>query len=217
MQVEIGGEIIEFPEGMTEEQLHEAARAIYQQQQQELAAAAEAQPGRGERFLHGAMDPVVGAVQLIERANLSPTRFGSPQGADKFARDREAQYQERRGPDAGFDAARMGGNVASGLPLGFGFPQGATLPARMGWSGLAGLFGGSSMPVTGEDEDTFWRDKAIQGTVGTTTGMATPVVSGAGARVINPKAATNPDVRLLRKEGVRPTAAQVAGGAAKSV
>ena len=214
MVIEIDGQLIELPEGMPEQEIIAIARKIHEQHAQEQAAAAEAQPGRMERFMHGAMDPVIGGVQLVERAGLSPTRFGSPQGAGEYARQREEDYQAQRGPDAGFDGARLAGNVASGLPLGMGIPQGATLGARMGIGAGLGAAGGAMQPALSED---FWGEKGMQAGIGAAAGGATPVVSGGAARIINPKASKSPDVALLRKEGVRPTAAQVAGGTAKTV
>ena len=190
---------------------------------------AQEPPGRMQRFLHGAMDPVVGGIQLIENAALSPTRFGSPRGSNEFAQSREQAYQESLGPDAGIDGYRLAGNVSSGIPLGAGGApvrsvagwaggKGAalTLPARMQAGAISGGLGGASMPVE-QPTENFWQDKAIQAGVGMGAGTASPVVSGGAARVISPRASVNPDVALLREAGVHPTAAQVAGGATKNV
>jgi len=242
MRVEIGGEVIEFPEGMSEEEINAAAAKIYAQQQAERGQAESPQPestrpeqpaadppGRLERLMHGAMDPVVGGIQLIENAKLSPTRFGSPRGSNEYAQQREQEYQERRGPDAGIDGYRLAGNLATGSLFGLGGApvrslagwaggKGAalSLPGRMQAGAISGALGGASMPVE-QPTENFWKDKSLQAGVGMGAGIASPVVSGASARLINPRAATNPDVKLLREAGVTPTAAQTAGGAAKTI
>jgi hypothetical protein len=68
MQVEIGGEVIDFPEGMTEQELIAAARSIYAQQQQEVQQAPPADNQRMRSLGMGAMDPVYGASQFLEKA-----------------------------------------------------------------------------------------------------------------------------------------------------
>jgi len=80
---------------------------------------------------------------------------------------------------------------------------------------FAGGLGGASMPAT--TENPFWKEKAMQTGVGVVGGTATPLVSTGAARIIKPKASMNPDLGLLRREGVRPSPGQVAGGAADTI
>ncbi len=229
MQIEIGGQIIEFPEGMSEEELIAAARSIYAQQQQE-----QAQPADGQRMRSmgmGVMDPIYGTSQLLERSlpqgavdrvnqagewladrvpGISPPH---PEGVTGQLRDREAEYQAGRAGE-GFDGYRLGGNVLSGLPLAAAVPPGVSMGARMGIGGGMGAAGGAMQPALSED---FWGEKGLQAGIGAGAGAATPAVAGGAARIINPKAANNPDVAMLRREGVHPTAAQVAGGTPKAI
>ena len=229
MQIEIGGQIIEFPEGMSEEELIAAAREIYAQQQQE-----QAQPADGQRMRSlgmGVMDPIYGTSQLLERSlpqgavdrvnqagewladrvpGISPPH---PEGVTGQLRDREAEYQAGRAGE-GFDGYRLGGNVVSGLPLAAAVPPGVSLGARMGIGGGMGAAGGAMQPALSED---YWGEKGLQAGIGAGAGAATPAVAGGAARIINPKAASSPDVAMLRKEGIHPTAAQVAGGTPKAI
>lgn len=228
-QIEIGGEIVEFPEGMSEEEIIAAAREIYAQQEQEQTPPAEGQRMRSVGM--GVMDPIYGTSQLLEKAlpegarervnqagewladrvpGISPPH---PEGVTGQLRDREAEYQAGRAGD-GFDGWRLGGNVVSGVPLASAIPPGVSLGARMGVGGLLGGAGGAMQPALSED---FWGEKGAQAAIGAGAGAATPVVAGGAARVINPRAASNPDVALLRQAGVKPTAAQVAGGAPKAM
>jgi hypothetical protein len=228
MRVEIGGQVVEFPEGMSEEEISKASATIYAQMQQQSAPPQSGnEMGRFGRFWQGMADPVVGAAQLLERSVPEAVRepinradrwlydntqgfLGNPGGADQFARDREEWYRSQA-PE-GFDGARIAGNVVTGASLATKIPVGVGMGAKMGFGALGGGVGGAMMPTTGAPED-FWTDKALQTGVGAGMGTASPLVSGAAARVINPRAARNPDVALLRGAGVKPTAAQVAGGA----
>jgi len=177
------------------------------------------------------MDPIYGSSQLLERAlpegaretvnqagewladkvpGISPPH---PQGVTGQLRDREAEYQAGRTGD-GIDGYRIAGNIAAGLPAGAAIPVGATMPARVGIGFTAGGAGGATMPALSND---FWKEKALQTGIGAGAGALTPLASGASARFFNPRAASNADLALLRKEGVTPTAMQAAGGAADAM
>lgn len=65
-------------------------------------------------------------------------------------------------------------------------------------------------PVT--SGDSFAEEKAKQVAIGAAGGAAVPAVVGAFGRVISPRASTNPQINLLRSEGVRPTIGQTLGG-----
>ncbi len=168
-----------------------------------MPAAREA-PGFSERFLHGAVDPIVGGAQLLNRA--IPQSFDpygerlSPEGYDRMLQAREGAYQAERGPDAGIDWARMGGNIAATAPLAAMAP--ATIPgAAMAGAGTAAL-----MPA--ERPGNFWTQKALQTGVGGAGGAAGGAVAKLVGRLISP----SDDVLALTREGVQPTPGQSLGG-----
>lgn len=186
--------------------------------------------GRGERFLMGLGDPIVGGAQLLERISPAPVRnainaadaflfeqtggrLGTPSGADQFARDREAEYQARlaaAGQD-GFDGMRLAGNIIN--PVNLVAAKAAiptTLAGRLGQGALLGGAFGAIQPVTGGDPDDFTSEKLMQTGVGAATGAAGEALLGPIARAA--QRGQSPDVSLLMSEGVRPTGAQIAGG-----
>lgn len=81
-----------------------------------------------------------------------------------------AAYEASRGPDAGFDWARMGGSVAATAPAMF-IPGGqAGLLARLGMGALAGAASGAA----NFSEAGTWEDKALQGGIGAVAGAVAP-------------------------------------------
>jgi len=74
----------------------------------------------------------------------------------------------------------------------------------------AGLGSAALSPVT--TEGNFAVEKGKQLLTGWATGGTVPVLAAGAGRLISPKASTNPDVALLRREGVRPTLGQTLGG-----
>ena len=201
---------------------------------QPAAAAPEAEPlTRGQRFRMGMMDPITGAAQLLERVTPSPLRdavnsfdqwmfettggrVGTPDGMDALARSREAEYQERRAAagESGFDGARIAGNVLSpaNLPA-FRVPLAATTTGRLAQGGALGAVYGAAQPTTGDQE--FWTETGTQAAAGAATGALGSAAIGSVSDALG-RAATDPAVNLLRNEGVRPTGAQMIGGAAKA-
>src|SRR5690606_216019 len=115
------------------------------------------QPTAGERFGMGAVDQLYGGAQtvahtapdwlrdagmaatnLIHRTlGLSEVEATTPEELDARIRKREADYQTARGPNAGFDWWRLGGNVAGTVPLALMAPQGA-----LGAVGAGAIAGG---------------------------------------------------------------------------
>ena len=202
-------------------------------------APAQAQPPTaGERFAMGVADPVVGAGQLA--AHLAPpgtmaagmAQFNADRAAaglppmdpgtetqadlvaraDQEARQREAAYQARRGPDAGTDWWRLGGNAAATVPL--SALGGVAAPAGAGFlgAGAAGAGGGLLQPATGDGN--FWTEKAEQGAAGAVGGA---ILGGAGntlARMVKPTLSAA--VRRLMAEGVELTPGMMKGGAARA-
>src|SRR6185369_1746540 len=168
----------------------------------------------GERVAQGMVDPINGGAQLLTKMlpegvvkagdrlnNWLADKTGLvaklPEGGvDQQTRENEAAYQARRGPDAGIDWARMGGNVispanaaiAARLPAATGLLNGV----RTGAAG--GAVSGLMNPVT-EGAD-FLGEKLKQVLGGAAGGaVAAPIVGGV-SRVISPKASVNPDVQM---------------------
>jgi len=199
---------------------------------------------RMDRFAMGAMDPVVGASQLIEHvlpegankamrsaSNFILGKLGKTErlpdtGIDSMVRDRENAYQAARQASApqsitslvtgkptepGFDGWRLAGNVLSpaNLVAASKIPAAASLAGRMGIGAAAGAGTGALAPVT---EGEFGTEKAKQMAAGAAGGAAFPALISGLARVVMPKAAANPNLKLLKDAGVRPTIGQTLGG-----
>lgn len=192
--------------------------------------------GKVDGFMMGVRDPIDALAQMLRRAvpdsvgnavdsagnwladkGVPIARSNGVAGVDKLVNDANAQYdadKQAAGRD-GIDWSRMGGNVAGAVP--FMYASGAatapTLIGRMAVGGAQGAGFGMLNPVVGEQQQgDFWGEKGSQATTGAAFGAATPLVTGALARLISPKASTNPGVQLLRKEGVELTPGQTAGG-----
>lgn len=218
--VQVGNDVVEFPDGMTDEQI---ARAISGQPQ-------VTPPSSG--FMMGLKDPITGGAQLLPRALSSVTSgfgayqnpvseffTGEAQRMDELARAEEQAYQQQRMArgETGFDVPRLAGNVlnpativpatrAAQLARGAGY--GATAQAVAG-----GAVGGAMQPVTGEGE--FLPQKAQQiGVSAVTAPIGEKVVSAAG-RVLNPL--VSKAEQTMRDLGITPTTGQTLGGQFKSM
>lgn len=174
------------------------------------------------RFATGAADPIHGGAQMLTHAlpegvvragnkfnNWLADKTGLvaklPEGGmDQVVKEREAAYSAPEG----FDWARMAGNVVSpaNLALGAAAPVAGPLAARAAISALTGAATGALAPAP------EWGDKSRQVMAGAIGGAAAPVVTGALSRIISPKASVNPDVKLLKDAGIRPTIGQTLGG-----
>jgi len=163
--------------------------------------------------MQGMANPVVGAVQLGAHA------LGLGDKIDPAIAAKEQEYQQARKAAGreGFDAAQMIGEVASPVNLVLGAlgraASGASLGSRVGAGAGAGAVSGLMFPVTSpEDQANYWTTKGQQTAVGAGVGGAVPAAFAGAARVLSPKASTNPDVRMLLDGGVRLTPGQVLGG-----
>jgi hypothetical protein len=218
--VQVGNDVVEFPDGMTDEQI---AQAISGQPQ-------VTPPSSG--FMMGLKDPITGGAQLLPRALSGITSgFGAYQNPvsefftseaqrmDELARAEEQAYQQQRQArgDTGFDVPRLAGNVlnpativpatrAAQLARGAGY--GATAQSVAG-----GAVGGAMQPVTGEGE--FLPQKAEQiGVSAVTAPIGEKIVAGAG-RVLNPL--VSKAEQTMRDLGITPTTGQTLGGQFKSM
>lgn len=174
-----------------------------------------------EQFLNkispDAVKDAVGGADKFLYENTGGT-FGKLPGAkgiDQRIQEREAAYQKKRGPDAGFDGYRTLGNVANPINYIPALGQASKAPAAA--SLLSRIFGGGATggalaatnPVT---EGDFWEGKRNQAVAGLLAGGAVPLVTGAASRMISPNSTRNANLNLLQKEGVKPTVGQTLGG-----
>lgn len=189
-------------------------------------------PGRSiaAGFGKGLRDPIDGGAQLL--TNLLPggvVQAGNnlnnwladktglvgrlPEGGvDQQVRQQESAYQAQRGPDAGVDWARIGGNVFSpaNLALASKLPAAASTMGRIGVGALGGAASAAMNPVTQEGD--FASNKMQQVGIGAAGGALVPALTAGIGRIVSPAASRNPELQLLQREGVRPTVGQALGG-----
>lgn len=223
----------EVPEGTTPEQAQQMIQASMSSAAPKPAtptAPAGEPMSRLDKIMKGVRDPIDGGAQLL--TNALPKGF--VQAGDKFnnwladttglvgrlpeggvdqqVRQDEAAYQAKRkaAGESGFDGYRTIGNVVS--PANLAIPTGGAA-TTLGGRVLAGAASGSASaalaPVT---EGDYWQGKRAQIGTGAAAGGAMPLVTGAVSRLVSPKASTNPQLQMLRKEGVQPTIGQTLGG-----
>jgi hypothetical protein len=112
--VQVGNDVIEFPEGTTDEQIEKL-----------LAPQAQVTPP-SSGFMMGLKDPITGGAQLLPRALAGVTSgfgayknpvseffTGEAQRMDELARAEEQAYQQQRQAQGqtGFDVSRLAGNI----------------------------------------------------------------------------------------------------------
>lgn len=201
---------------------------------------------RLDRFLTGAGDAIHGGAQFLVNAlpdvgvdavndatrwvNQQPvigpiTRAigmtpATREQVNQGVQQREADYQESRrqggaGPED-TDWYRMGGQIASAVPLAVAAPAGATL-LRAGASGAAqGAVMGAAQPVTGPG-GSYWDEKGAQVGLGAVTGGVGGAAGHALGGLFRGSQNVAPNVRALHDAGVEMTPGQIAGGYARRV
>ena len=219
--VQVGKDVIEFPDGMSDEQI---AQAISSTTPQVKA------PSSG--FLMGLKDPITGAAQLLPRALAGITSLGGTtpnavsqffseeaKRVDEMAKAEEQAYQAQREAQGGtgFDVARLGGNILNPASLLPAARVAQLAKARglstVGQAAAGGAVGGAMQPAVGEG--TFGEQKAEQVAVGAVTGpIGEKVVAGAG-RVLNPL--VSKAEKTMRDLGITPTTGQTLGGQFKTI
>lgn len=225
----------EVPEGTTPEQAQAMiAEALPTAQKPQQAA----QPlSRTEKVLQGMKDPISGGAQMLAKALPSGVveagnKFNNwladktglvgrlPEGGvDQQVREEEAQYQARRaaGGESGFDGYRTIGNVASPVNIGIAASMpaaAASLPIRMAAGAGGGAVSAAFNPVT---EGEFSEEKKRQMAIGGVFGGAMPAVMAGVGRAVSPAASRDPNLAMLKAEGVRPTVGQSVGGWANAL
>lgn len=148
------------------------------------------------------------ALAANRRAGVDPN--SSPSAADytQDVNQEVAAYEQARGPDAGFDWARLGGNVAATAPL-MAIPGGAaTIPARIGMGALQGAAaGGAQFTPNGTGAE-----RLTNMAVGAAAGGAVPVLGQALRKTLSGmKPATQAAAEFV-KRGIPLTAGQMGGG-----
>ena len=188
-------------------------------------------PQRTASFLHGLMDPIAGASQLLTKvlpdsvngamagaANWISDKTGGalprmPEGGiDQEVRKREQAYEQSRANngDTGFDGYRVLGNVLNPVNAvpGAGVARLATFPRIAASAGM----GAASSALAPVDSDNFAGEKIKQVGMGAVAGGLTSAAGSGIARLISPNASKNADLQLLKAEGVNPTIGQTLGG-----
>ena len=150
-----------------------------------------------------------------------------PQGGmNQLVQQNEAEYQARRRAsepqsitglvtgqqqDPGFDWWRLGGNIVSPANIALARLPAATSTFGRVASGVgSGAVSSALNPVTQGGD--YWGQKQDQVALGALTGGAVPLATGSLSRIVRPNASVDPNVALLRNEGVRPTVGQTLGG-----
>lgn len=201
--------------------------------------AAQAAPlTRADKLIKGIRDPIDGGAQLLTHLlpnsvvnagnqlnNWLADKTGLvarlPEGGvDQQVRDSNADYEARRkaAGETGIDGYRaLGGFVPSALITAAtgGTGAGLGLAGRVGLGATQGAVSGALAPAT--SNDNYWAEKTKQVGMGAGLGAAVPAAFGAAGRVISPNASRNPNLALLRNEGVTPTIGQALGGAANRI
>jgi len=211
--IEVGGETVEFPDGMTDAQIAAALQGTYKQ------------PEAPSGFVQGVMDPIYGAGQLVGKALEQVPQDVSVMGipvaraakafSEKVVPQREQQYQTERAAagQEGFDWSRLGGNIASPANLVAGGAAGSLARNVGAQAALAGAAQGAIAPVaSGED---FTEEKAKQTAGGAFFGMlgagATKAIGGA----LNPLVSKAEET--MKNLGVTMTPGQLMGGKARDL
>lgn len=134
-------------------------------------------------------------------------------GIDQSIKENEQAYQQAREQSgrSGIDAARIGGNVVSSLPL-MAVPGGQTLPAQIASGAAVGAASGALQPVTQGD---FADEKLKQVGMGAGLGGIFGVLGAGASKVINPS--VKPEVKALLNQNVRLTPGQILGGTAQKI
>lgn len=225
--IQVGNDVIEFPDNMSDAQIAAVLKG-------QTTGTQQAPEQKFSGFLMGLKDPLSGGAQLLEKAlpkglvdqinalNNELAKYGlvSPVGAggvsEMVAKEQQAYQQQRQAQGEGenIDWARVAGNVVSPANLAVGGAAAGLASTPIRQAALAGASQGVLTPTT-ETGDGFAEEKARQtaaGTVGGAVGGA--VVKGAG-KVLNP--AVSAAEQKLTEMGVKLTPGQMLGETAKDL
>ncbi len=176
--------------------------------------------------LRGGKDIIDGGAQLITRgleavspkgSSMETWSKGERERVEAMNTEGAVDFEKTHGAKPGIGISRMAGQILTTAPIAAVMPGAAapSMAARIASGAATGTASGALQPV--EEGESFWKEKSKQVGIGAGTGaVAAPVMSGL-ARLIQPRAATNPNIQTLLREGVTPTPGQIAGGAVKRV
>jgi hypothetical protein len=220
--IQVGNDVIEFPDGMSSEQITAALSGG------KSATPTVTPPSSG--LLMGIKDPISGAAQLLPKGLEFVTSAGglAPNPVSQFfgseaervrqmnAAEEQAYLKQREAQGGtGIDVGRIVGNIASPANLvgGIRAAQGArALGAGAGMqAAAAGAVQGAMQPVN--EATGFAEEKATQVGLGAVGGKVGEAVSGALGKVMNPLASKAE--QTMRELGITPTPGQTLGGAFK--
>lgn len=237
------GTRLEFPDGTNPDVVQRTVKNVLMQRNAETTATPISKAERfwqglkdpvegGAQLLTHALPD--GVVKAGSRANNWLADKGLPVaripegGMDELVQQNETTYQARRrasepknvtslvtgkAPEPGVDWMRMAGNVASPVSIALGgVGSAATLPGRIALGAATGATSNALNPVISGD---YWSSKGKQVATGAAFGGGASAIGSGLARVVSPKASTNPAVQKLMDEGITPTPGQISGGVAK--
>jgi hypothetical protein len=219
--VQVGKDVIEFPDGMSDEQIEKAI----------VGSAPQVTPP-SSGFLMGLKDPITGGAQLLPRALAGITSLGGTtpnpvsqffseeaKRVDAMAKAEEEAYQAQRQAQGGtgFDIARLGGNILNPASLVPAARIAQLAKAKglssVGQAAASGAVGGAMQPAVGDG--TFAEQKTEQVVQGAVAGpVGEKVVAGAG-RVLSPL--VSKAEKTMRDLGITPTTGQTLGGQFKTL
>lgn len=221
--IEVNGEPVEFPDGMTDDQIAAAIKANMQPAKQQ---------GITSGFLMGLKDPITAGAQMLPRGLsyltslggtapnvVSEYLAGEAQRVDEMAKAEEAQYQANRAAagESGFDVARLAGNVINPANIAAGL-RGAQAVGALGkgvgaQAAAGGAIGGALSPVY--DTESFTSEKAMQAGIGALGGKLGQEVTERLGSVVSPL--VTKAQQTMKDLGIELTPGQLIGGRFKSL
>jgi len=223
--IEVGNDVIEFPDNMSDEQIAAVLKGQTQPQQ--------APEQKFSGFLMGLKDPISGGAQLLEQAlpkslvdkintvNNELAKYGltPPVGAggvtEQVAKEQQAYQAQRQAAGEGenIDWSRVAGNVLSPANLAVGGVAGGLATAPVRQAAIVGAAQGAMMPT--DTTQGFAEEKTRQAALGAAGGViGGAVVKGAG-KALNP--IVSAAEQKLTDLGVQLTPGQMIGAPAKDL
>lgn len=203
--IEVGGEIVEFPDNMSEAEIASALSST--------PTPPKPTPKAPSGLVKGFTDPFTGAAQLIGKG-LSTLGVGYGDTLADYYTNLEKEYNAQReaSGETGVDWGRVVGNVVSPVNLAIGGGLGmATKLSKPMQALVAGGLSGAASPVATKDfASSKGEQVALGGLLG---GVGEKVFSGVG-RMLSPT--FTPAERTIRELGVTPTPGQSFGGQPKN-
>lgn len=218
--IEVNGELIEFPEGMSDAEIAKAIKTATTPQNAPITSG----------FRMGLKDPISGGAQLLPRGleflssagGLVPNRlsefFGSEaKRVDEMVKSEEQAYQQSRQAqgESGFDWSRLGGNIVNpanliGIRAATGVAKGAK---PVVFAAGVGAAQGGLQPVYNTDD--FETQKLIQTGAGAVGGVAGKKIAEVAGGMANPLVSRAE--QTMRDLGVTMTPGQMLGRQPKAL